>query len=225
MRAYKVVRNLTIVAAVCAIVFLIVYLVYESKLEKATDYTVAQHTARVTELAKKRYLKEGSEYTDLQVFPLYNAENKLVCFLIEFQPRGFVYVKVRSKAFEYDYVGLYVRDFHEGDVWVRMTVEMGTTSTYINNNGGKVTCPNTRLTELDKDGNPILHYDSHFKAYNIQNEQYYFLEYKYSYIPAVKRDNKFFNLISLEYMDFNNSDNEKCVTASCNFLFNSNFSL
>lgn len=58
-----------------------------------------------------------------------------------------------------------------------------------------------------------------------QSEKYYFLEYKYSYIPAVKRDNKFFNLISLEYMDFNNSDNEKYVTASCNFLLNSNFSL
>ncbi len=221
MRAFKVVRNLTIVAAVCAIVFLIFSLFFE----KASDYTVTEHTARVTELAKKRYLKEDSKYTDLEVFPLYDADNKLVCFLIEFQPHGFVYVKVREKAYKYDYIGLYVRDSCEGDAWIRRKVEMGTTSTYINNRGGEVKCMNTRFTELDEDGNPILHYDSHFKTHNIENERFYFLKYKGGYMPAVKRGDKYLNLISLDYMELDKSSNDNWVCIMCSFLPKSAFSL
>ena len=74
MRAFKVVRNLTIVAAVCAIVFLIVYLVYESKFEKSSDYTETQHIQRVTDLGNKRYLNDDTDYTELQVYPLYDEK-------------------------------------------------------------------------------------------------------------------------------------------------------
>ena len=60
-----------------------------------------------------------------------------------------------------------------------------------------------RWTELDENDMPILHETSHFKTANIQDEKRYFLKYRSKYIPAVKRNDKFLNLISMEYMDIN----------------------
>lgn len=223
MRAFKVVRNLTIVAAVCAIVFLIVSLFFE----KASDYTVAEHTARVTELAKKRYLKEDSEYTDLEVFPLYDENNELKYFLIEFEPYGFVYIKIRNEAFAYDYVGLYLRDFYEGRSWVRYAIEIGSTAIYTDNQGFNYEIENAVLLEVDASSKPILHNISYFKAANIKNEKLYLLSYQRSLIPAVKRNGKYFNLISLEYIDYGQiiKQQQRTPTFHCYFLPKSEFRL
>ena len=38
----------------------------------AGSYTEEQHIQRVTERAEERFLGEGSEYTGLEVYPIYN---------------------------------------------------------------------------------------------------------------------------------------------------------
>ena len=52
---------------------------------RASSYTEEEHIARVTERAKERFLGEGSEYTGLEVFPVYNEYDELNYMLIEFQ--------------------------------------------------------------------------------------------------------------------------------------------
>ena len=64
---------------------------------RASSYTEEEHIARVTERAKERFLGEGSEYTGLEVFPVYNEYAELKYMLIEFQPQGFLYVHIAEK--------------------------------------------------------------------------------------------------------------------------------
>ena len=56
---------------------------------RASSYTEEEHIARVTERARERFLGEGSEYTGLEVYPVYNEYDELNYMLIEFQPQGF----------------------------------------------------------------------------------------------------------------------------------------
>ena len=64
---------------------------------RASSYTEEEHIARVTERAKERFLGEGSEYTGLEVYPVYNEYDELNYMLIEFQPQGFLYVHIAEK--------------------------------------------------------------------------------------------------------------------------------
>ena len=61
------------------------------------------HTQKVTALAQKRYV-DSEKCTEIEVYPIYNGNEKLTHFVIEMQPSGFVYVylgsyTVLSKAF------------------------------------------------------------------------------------------------------------------------------
>lgn len=206
MRAFKVVRNLTIVAAVCAIVFLIVYLVYESKFEKSSDYTETQHIQRVTDLANKRYLNDDTDYTELQVYPLYDENDKLTSFLIELKPVGFMYVFLNHNSkLNHFGNGMYLQSTSNIKPWARYVVENGNDA-YLKIYNTTYKFNDRRWTELDENDMPVLHETSHFKTANIQYEKRYFLKYRSKYIPAVKRNDKFLNLISMEYMDINYKD-------------------
>ena len=43
----------------------------------AGSYTEEQHIQRVTARAEERFLGEGSEYTGLEVYPIYNEYDEL----------------------------------------------------------------------------------------------------------------------------------------------------
>ncbi len=57
-------------------------------------YSEALHISRVRDRAEKRFLGEGSEYTDLEVYPVYNEKEKLAYMLVELKPQGFLYVQL-----------------------------------------------------------------------------------------------------------------------------------
>ena len=61
------------------------------------------------------------------------------------------------------------------------------------------------IYEKDSEGNDILHHSSPFKINNVLNEKLYLLYVKTNipiqndgYIPAVKKDGKFLNLVSMK---------------------------
>lgn len=64
-----------------------------------------------------------------------------------------------------------------------------------------------RLWEIDQNGEPIIYKNSQFKIANITNEKRYFLwvEQKNGslYIPAVKRGDKYLNLVSMDEFVYN----------------------
>lgn len=184
----------------------------------ASGYTEEEHIARVTRRARKRFIDSG-EYTDLEVFPLYDSGDKLGYFLIELQPSGYAYVEMN----EYDNhdFPMYSVDLPESVGWARMVYdeESDVELTYT---VGKVTYgmryEHRRFSELDESGNPIYYKDSHFKVAGIKYEKRYLLEsvWRNGYIPAVKRDGEFLNLVSMETYD-DNSSKDQTITALIGF--------
>lgn len=180
---------------------------------KAIDFTEEEHLKRVTELVEARYMKEDSKYTSYTVFPLYTENDELGFFLIEFKPYGFVYVKLNEEAqsiasaFGATPRSLYTRFTGEGRKWQRYTMD-----------------GNEKKYEVDENGEQIFYQDSHFKVAGIENERRYLLRKDdFSFIPAVKRDNKYINLVSMEEMYLSSIMSE--ATANISFMPKSEFNL
>ena len=161
----------------------------------AESYTEAQHIKRVTKLAEKRYLTEDSPYTSLQVFPLYTENDELGYFVIEFEPYGYVYIKLneRDERFIVWGVSMYTRDSRESVVWRHYKVATGTAQI-------------VEIWEVDENGNYIGYRDSHYKVADIRNERRFLLQIEQEgvrcYIPAVKRSERYLNLVSMEEIDY-----------------------
>lgn len=51
-------------------------------------YSEEKHMQRIRERAEERFLGEDSEYTGLEVYPIYNEYDELKYALIEFEPQG-----------------------------------------------------------------------------------------------------------------------------------------
>ncbi len=68
-------------------------------------YSEEKHMQRIRERAEERFLGEDSEYTGLEVYPIYNEYDELKYALIEFEPQGFVYVCINEQ--EYPWRGMY----------------------------------------------------------------------------------------------------------------------
>lgn len=184
----------------------------------ASGYTEEEHIARVTRRARERFIDNG-EYTDLEVFPLYDSGDKLGYFLIELQPSGYAYVEMN----EYDShdFPMYNVDLPESVGWARMVYDPESDIEYtytIGNVSYGTHYKNRRYSELDESGNPIYYKDSHFKVAGIKDEKRYLLEsvWRNGYIPAVKRDGEFFNLFSMEIYNTSLPENQ-IMTAQIGF--------
>ena len=178
--------------------------------QRDSTYTQEQHIARISKRVEKRYMGEGSKYTDFKVYPLYNQND---CFsyycLVEFEPYGYMYVEIRDVnwARVLGLYGMYSKDSTSKDPtieWVRYKIDESGKEFYY---------------EMDETGKPIEYSVSHFKAAGIENETRYVLRVgkRHMYIPAVKRGDKYLNLISMEEFVYGtqlSEDNHACVGLS-----------
>lgn len=170
--------------------------------------TMEEHADLVYERVQQYYMSENSKYkntyTDFEVFPLYNQNDELTHFVVEFEPYGFVYLKINKKADSIE--ELYIRDLFIGDSWQRYTINEAAYKDYEKTDDR----PPDFIYELDKNGDFIYRYNSHYKEAGIEREKRYVLNFSfmthYSYvnyeiIPAVKRGDKWLNLISMEIFE------------------------
>ena len=198
-----IVAILLILAISVAILFAVV-----KQRESAFQYSEEQHLQRVTERAIEHYLSEDSQYinpiedvqyTDLKVYPIYNADETLEFFVIEFEPYGFIYVTIHYTT------GMVFHTFRicsmytvsEGFPWQRYRYWGNADEQYPDSkwqyDGYKQVC------EVDDNGEFIEYKDSHFKVANVQDdERRYFIRAKRGHIPAVKRGDRYLNLVSME---------------------------
>ncbi len=162
----------------------------------------------VTKLATKRFVEEGhvdrehcekGKYTGLTVYPLYDENDEMQYFLIDLEPSGYAYVssniKIRNSM---SCLGRIIANYGEytvsyGEPWFR----------YYRNETD---------TDYDLRDAEILYEDSHFKVANIGDEKRYLLKYHLQssadkYMPAVKRGDKYLNLVSMELYDPNHPFN------------------
>ncbi len=98
-------------------------------------YSEEQHIQRVTERAEERFLGEGSEYTGLEVYPIYNEYDELAYMLIELEPQGFMYVCINDQP----WLDMYAVpiDFEPNRLWRPYVFEEGVVTTIVNEETGE----------------------------------------------------------------------------------------
>lgn len=168
----------------------------------ASGYTEEEHIARVTRRARERFIDSG-EYTDLEVFPLYDENDELGYFLIELQPSGYAYVEMNRGLVSKQQPMYYCCNFISLR-WCRTVVEKGSIIDFLDENGQTVlTRLDRKFSELGNDNKPIYYKDSHFKVANIKDERKYLIEASnHEYVPAIKKGNQFYSLYSLELCEY-----------------------
>ena len=189
-----------------SLILMLTIIVMSSAWCSGTRKTDKEQLAEVTKLATKRFVEEGhinrgetekGKYTGLTVYPLYDENDEMQYFLIDLEPSGYAYVKSNIK----------VRS-SRGCIWRNFICPY---SDYTVSYG----IPwfryyrNETDTGFDYKDAEILYEDSHFKVANIGDEKRYLLKYYpktggFRYIPAVKRGDKFLNLVSTTEYDPNN---------------------
>lgn len=187
-------RTKILVCVMAGVVLLAVALCVLCLSRTAGFYSEKQHLSRVRTRAEERFLGEGSEYTGLEVYPLYNEDDKLEYVLIELAPQGFMYVQINDS------------DFFE---W------LGGVSMYTMSDLAPTAWSPYRITEGDRElfqdesGEPISYFESHFKVAKIENERRYLLRTPISeggssnaLIPAVKRGEQYLDLVDGELINY-----------------------
>lgn len=160
-------------------------------------YTEEQHLQRISKLVEKRYMSGDYDYMSYEVFPLYDQNEEMHYCVVEFKPHGFVWVKINERNLNYRGLnGMYSR--RETDEWSRYEyIDTTQTSSYEKN----------KKWETDESGKRIYYNVSPYKAADIKDEKRYFLtikqgEYNESLIPAVKRGDKFLNLMDMKEFEY-----------------------
>lgn len=178
------------------------------------DYTLEEHIERITPRIEKRFINDETRddkysfITGYQGYPLYNSEDKLEYFLIEFEPWGFAFVALNRN------LGMFSRDSYMykcSDCYVK---ENWQRYRFGDDSNESTLCDeimwkskeqdniDIKKYEIDQNGNFIEHNTSPFMVAGVLKEKLYLLDVYAGYIPAIKKDNKFINLISLENVEY-----------------------
>ena len=173
--------------------------------EKADKYTEEEHIQRVKERIEERFINKeygGVTLTSCSVYPLYDENDKLRYFVVDFEPCGFVYVLLRNEQLKaFSFLGastsMYKLSFLEFS-WSPYTIDETNSQPEPDKN---------KIWKLDENGEKIVYKRSPHKIAGIENQKRYLIQtgsepdadarHKTSnYITAVKTENGFLNLIS-----------------------------
>ena len=185
-------------------------------MDYASRYSEEKHKERISKLVKKRYMTEESEYTSFEVYPLYNEYDELKFFVVEFEPYGYVYVKINEKSNSLLGLSMYMRESGESEEWFRYEVDENSEAHITDKYGYEWIYKHRRLTEIQDDGEPVKYKDSHFKVAETGNERRYFIEIEClpslgsdeGFVPAVKRGEKYLNLVSMQELVISNGEED-----------------
>lgn len=194
-------------------------------------YSEKKHIQRITKRAEERFLGEDSEYTGLEVYPIYNEYDELRYALIEFEPKGFVYVYISEKG--YFFRSMYSLSSTESESWMPYRVKEGAQREIIDVNGNVHYETTNREFIRDENGQEIVYNESPFKVAGIENERRYLLSTKPTVplgtergrIPAVKRGEQYLDLVDGAMIDYTPGMESAYAIAEINFINNIGFDL
>lgn len=160
-----------------------------------------KHIARITEEVKERY-GTNEDFIVSSLITVSNPESELDFFLVEFEERGFALVSARQTNIIL--FNMYHRAEYFGG-WYRYRFDLSDREHIVYQDGiywrkskdtrGGKTC----FYECDSEGKYIRRHKSPFLEAGVENETKYLFRVEGSgYIPAVKRDDKWLNLISMK---------------------------
>ena len=196
--------------------------------QKSSDFTEEEHIQRVTERIEKSMMSESTEYTDFTVSPLYDKNDKLNYFLVEFDPYGFIFVLLREK--EQSFLSCFgitssmyrVSNLYGKETWSPYTIDETNSQPY----------PDTdKIWKYDDNGNKIEYKRSPYFVTGNDNTKKYLLASETEssgaqYICAIKEGEKFINLISMEEIDVaEGALSQKQATLYIHFIADKRFDL
>ncbi len=185
--------------------------------ESPDKYTLEQHMERISERVEKRYINDDTRnqtysfITDYKLYPLYDENDKLAYFLIEFEPYGFAFVAMSETT---RYFGMYFRtdkfvtstwfryrlcidgiepEPYQGKQWVAME------------RNDSVIYNNEENFRYETDENDVLkiYNQSPYNIASVLDRKLYLLElYGGGYVPAIKQNGNYINLISMQEFDY-----------------------
>ena len=145
-------------------------------------YSEKGHYRRIQKRIEERFITTGL-YEEYELYPLYDEEDKLRYFVVEFSPTDYRVISINK--YDFGCLGASMYSLFETNPWQR----------YVLDNGEKI-------YEKDKDGNDIFYNQSPYKVAGIKDEKRYLINVKQDsnpfYVPAVKRGDKYLNLISMK---------------------------
>lgn len=197
----------------------------------ASSFSEEQHLQRIKERAEERFLGEDSEYTGLEVYPIYNEYDKLKYALIEFEPQGFIYVYINDRAYPWN--SMYALSDTKPESWMPYRVKEGVRDNIYDASGNLIDQALNQEFFRDENGQVVVYNDSHFKVAGIENERRYFLSTELTIflgrerglIPAVKRGEQYLDLVDGTMIDYTPGMESTYAIADIGFINNSGFDL
>ena len=155
-------------------------------------YSEKGHYRRIQKRIEERFIETGV-HKEYELYPLYDEEDKLRYFVVDFPTN---YHIIRINKYDLGCLGVSMYTLSINNLWQRYVLE----------NGEKV-------YEKDKDGNDIFYNQSPYKVAGIKDEKRYLMcvqqDSNFNYVPAVKRGDKYLNLISMKEEEIVLKSNEQ----------------
>ncbi len=211
-----------LISIVLSILFIICVLIMVNNSNKnAEDFTVEEHVQRVTERRQKEILESNNvdEYKSFVVYPLYDNNDELKYFLIEHENYGeFYFVFLQDEplilmSWLYANKSMYVLSanaYSKTNPWTPYKRDKNTTNVLPALQEGSSNDSIKGDVILDENGDIIICDNSPYYVTNNIEEKKYLLvtDDSSQYICAIKKDNKYINLISGE--EFVKADKYYC---------------
>ena len=159
----------------------------------SNKYTEEEILKIAAEKIEKTYLNnEKYDFQSFDVYPVYSQDDELEYILVEFNPSGYLYLKI-------DIYGTFFPK-------LKLTRNVNNIS---ENTWYKYQCVDgEKVKETDSSGKAILYNISQFKEGDCLKEKKYLIDLgDGDYIPAVRVEDKFLNLVSMTYFVYNGESN------------------
>ena len=162
-------------------------------------YTTEEHIQRITRKVARNFMGEKSIYTSFEIYPMYDHNDNVCLFLVEFEPVGFIFVWPRAGRNMYWYCPSFGNHLHSVQGWAkyRFGTEENIPESFNEFNMIKdvrnyINFPSTLYFEADADGQYVYYQKSPYHVANKLNEKLYYI----NNAPAIKKNDKYYNLIS-----------------------------
>ena len=174
--------------------------------KKAASFSEEEHIQRISERIDKQLdtwtYADGKKYEGYKVYPLYDENEELKHFLVEFEPCGFTFIRLDDEQSKiYSCIGVNTSMYRRSTFYG----EMRTWSPYIHDKTLSQPYPDTEKKWIqDENGEQIYYKRSPYYVTQNSNNKKYLLESGDSgyMICAVKQDGVFVNLISNSLFTF-----------------------
>lgn len=211
-KTLKAITISIILLIVIASIFLSIFFISIYWETEASAYTQEQHIERIAKLIEKKYVDRRNYNKEFEIYPVYNEKDDMEYCIVELQPAAFLYVKINDTGPAMPlFFGNNMYSKYEVQKWRRYRIiqegedpiQYPNSNWKIDNNYNKLTNSYYgSLCEVNNEGDFIEYRQSYYKVAGVENERRYLLKDKEeNYVPAIKKDGKYINLLSMEEMD------------------------